>query len=464
MNTSNKKAIKAASWYTISNFISKASLYIFTPLYIRLLSKSEYGLYNNFLAWQSVLLIIFSFNLSSSINTAYIDYKNKNKFNGFITTISIASIILPLILMIIILLYNTIFIDIFGLELKYLIILLSYLTFGNTLTIFQIEQMTIFNYKIASLLTITVSISSVITTLLLLYFIDDKLLAILIGNTVITVFVSLFLTIYIIHKNRKIKYEYFKYAFIYSLPLIPHLISTSILNTSGRIMISKYCGNEKAALFSLIYTISMVLMLIVSSINKAWIPWFFKKLSNDNIIDIQIAIGRIFPFVCLSTLGICLVGPEIVFIIGGSEYMQSINLLPAIVLHCFIFYIYTLYVNIEFYNKKTVGIALATITIAIINVLLNYIFIIFFDYIAVAYATFISSLLLLLFHVYNVKTQKMLYVFNNILFVKLATITIILSLSSIVLYNYTIVRFLFILIISIMFLLLYKKYIGFKYN
>lgn len=464
MNTSNKKAIKAASWYTISNFISKASLYIFTPLYIRLLSKSEYGLYNNFLAWQSVLLIIFSFNLSSSINTAYIDYKNKNKFNGFITTISIASIILPLILMIIILLYNTIFIDVFGLELKYLIILLSYLTFGNTLTIFQIEQMTIFNYKIASLLTITVSISSVITTLLLLYFIDDKLLAILIGNTVITVFVSLFLTIYIIHKNRKIKYEYFKYAFIYSLPLIPHLISTSILNTSGRIMISKYCGNEKAALFSLIYTISMVLMLIVSSINKAWIPWFFKKLSNDNIIDIQIAIGRIFPFICLSTLGICLIGPEIVFIIGGSEYMQSINLLPAIVLHCFIFYVYTLYVNIEFYNKKTVGIALATITIAIINILLNYIFIIFFDYIAVAYATFISSLLLLLFHVYNVKIQKMLYVFNNILIVKLATITIILSLSSIVLYNYTIVRFLFILIISIMFLLLYKKYIGFKYN
>ena len=101
MNTSNKKAIKAASWYTISNFISKASLYIFTPLYIRLLSKSEYGLYNNFLAWQSILLIIFSFNLSSSINTAYIDYKNKNKFNGFITTISIASIILPLILMVV---------------------------------------------------------------------------------------------------------------------------------------------------------------------------------------------------------------------------------------------------------------------------------------------------------------------------------------------------------------------------
>ena len=205
-------------------------------------------------------------------------------------------------------------------------------------------------------------------------------------------------------------------------------------------------------------------MLIVSSINKAWIPWFFKKLSNNDIIDIQIAISKIFPFICLSTLGICLVGPEIVFIIGGSEYMQSINLLPAIVLHCFIFYIYTLYVNIEFYNKKTVGIALATIIIAIINILLNYIFIVFFDYIAVAYATFISSLLLLLFHVYNVKLQKMLHVFNNILIVKLATITIILSLSSIVLYNYTIVRFLFILIISIIFLLLYKKYIGFKYN
>ena len=41
------KALKSGVWYTASNFLVKSIGFITTPLFTRLLTKTEFGIFNN---------------------------------------------------------------------------------------------------------------------------------------------------------------------------------------------------------------------------------------------------------------------------------------------------------------------------------------------------------------------------------------------------------------------------------
>ena len=62
-----------------------------------------------------------------------------------------------------------------------------------------------------------------------------------------------------------------------------------------------------------------------------------------------------------------------------------------------------MFVNIEQYKKKTIGMALASVSAAVLNCVLNAIFIPMHGYIAAAYTTLAGYLFLLLMHMYLVK-------------------------------------------------------------
>ena len=67
-NSNNAKAIKSGVWYTASNFLLKAIGFITTPIFTRLLTQAEYGDYNNFTSWLSILTIIATLNMESTIS------------------------------------------------------------------------------------------------------------------------------------------------------------------------------------------------------------------------------------------------------------------------------------------------------------------------------------------------------------------------------------------------------------
>ena len=53
----NAKALKSGFWYLIANFATKAMALITTPIFTRLLTKEEFGEYNNFISWMSIAVI-----------------------------------------------------------------------------------------------------------------------------------------------------------------------------------------------------------------------------------------------------------------------------------------------------------------------------------------------------------------------------------------------------------------------
>ena len=79
---------------------------------------------------------------------------------------------------------------------------------------------------------------------------------------------------------------------LFNLPLIPHYLSNYILNQSDRLMIGKMVGNTQAAYYSVAYTISTMMILIMNAINNSLTPYIYQSLENNNNIFINSIIGE----------------------------------------------------------------------------------------------------------------------------------------------------------------------------
>jgi O-antigen/teichoic acid export membrane protein len=122
-----------------------------------------------------------------------------------------------------------------------------------------------------------------------------------------------------------------------------------------------------------------------------------------------------------------------------------------------------MYVNYAFYEKKTKYIAAITIITGVLNVLLNYLLIPKFGYVAAAWTTLISYIVLFLLHYINVKwVIKVKRITNVRIFFRPTLILILLWILHFFLItyieNYILKLILRILIFSLIFVLTYRNF------
>ena len=66
MDKNNNKIIKAGLGYTVGNYLIKGLTFLTVPIFARLLSQNDYGIYNTFVAYESFLYLFIGFALHSS--------------------------------------------------------------------------------------------------------------------------------------------------------------------------------------------------------------------------------------------------------------------------------------------------------------------------------------------------------------------------------------------------------------
>ena len=92
--------------------------------------------------------------------------------------------------------------------------------------------------------------------------------------------------------------------------------------------------------------------------------------------------------------------------------MEAQYVMPPIAMGAICQFLYTMFVNIEQARKKTLGMAIASAIAALINFILNSIYIPKFGYIAAAYTTLIGFMCLLFMHMFLVKIIGFSSVYN----------------------------------------------------
>ena len=210
------------------------------------------------------------------------------------------------------------------------------------------------------------------------------------------------------NKNITLKREFFSYALVFSIPLIIHSLSIYVLGQSDRLMIKYFCGNDFVGIYSLVHQYAILITLVTNSINQAWNPWFHDNYALGNCALIREKVTPLILLGCYIGVGCVGIAPEAIRILGGENYLDGLGAVVPITLGVIIEFVYTQYIIIEMHLKKTKYVSLGTGIAAVINLALNYICIPKFGYIAAAYTTLVSYLVLLIIH--HVITRMVLHI------------------------------------------------------
>lgn len=221
-------------------------------------------------------------------------------------------------------------------------------------------------------------------------------------NIVVGIFFSILLAV---KAKFKIRLEYCKYALKFNIPLIPHYLSMYVLSSSDRIMISRMVNHTATAIYSVAYTVASVISIVWQSIESSLSPWIYEKLSTNNKQSVRSLTTKsimLFAFLCLFCT---LFAPEIMTILAPKEYSLGIYVIPPVAAGVYFTAIYSLYMRIELFYKQTNFAAVATGVAALSNIILNYVCITIFGFVAAAYTTLTCYGMLSLLHYINIKKR-----------------------------------------------------------
>ncbi len=459
-NESSASTFKITIWYVIANVFTKGLAMLSTPIFTRILSQNEYGQFSTFTSWESIIMILVTLNFTSSIARAKYDFEGR--MNEYISSILICSNVVTFAAYFIIELNRHFFENLFSMDIMYIRMLFVYLLFEPAFEYLQFKHRIFRKYKFFVAFSISSAIIRTLTSILLVLLLKNKLLGRICGYIIPIIIFNFFLWISIIKNGRTVSRDCIIYACRISVPLIPHALSGIVLGSSDRIMITHFCGSDVTALYSVAYSVSMLAALFWNAMNRAWTPWLFDNINagNEELIrkNSKIYLG-IFTYLIM---GVLLITPEIILILGGQKYYSARYVMPPVILGCAFQFVYGMYVNIETYEKKTFIISLGTTSAAILNIVLNWIFIPKYGYMAAAYTTMLSYFALFAFHYLIVKLRIKKYyntLFDNKFVFLMIAVMLLFWMTSYILYQYNIIRYVLIAVyVLILWAIIWKKY------
>lgn len=452
------KPLIASIVYMAVVFFQNGINLITTPIFSRILTTSEYGITSTYQSWYNILTIFVTLNLSAGVyNNALLDFdKKRNKMTSSFLSISIT---LSIIFFFIYVLFKNQIKNLLGLS-EYLIdfMFVNFLTAPAWGFFITKEK---FDYKYIKPLILTIItfiLNPIIGIIGINLFPNNKAVSKVIFCGLPTLLVNTIMLVSILKKGKCFfNKTFWKYALSFNIPLIPHYLSNVILAQSDRIMIQKMISDSAAGIYGVSYNLSMVVQGVFTGINAAWIPFTYKRLKSNNYNKIGKYSNVLLLFITFISLVLILCAPEIIKILAPIEYYSAIWVIPPIVLGLYFSFLSSLFANVEFYYKKNIFVTIATTCAAILNIILNFIFIPKFGFIAAGYTTLIGYIALTIAHFIFMRKIQPQKIYDTKTLFKISISVIITALIFTCLYNFLVIRYIIIFIVVLIILLNLKK-------
>lgn len=461
MNIKNdgKSTMNSMIFYTIANIISIIVSLIAIPILTNLLVPADMGIAVSFNTLKTILSYVFLLSVYITIDRAILDLKEK--INEYLSSIFIVSTISLTAFFVIYLIFQNQINHYLSITtpLMLLMFLIIFLTNGFTLlgTYWNFKNYYVRNFIISLL---SVPVAQIVSILLVMFLNNNKYLGRIIGVDIFSIIFGIIFGIIILVKGKfKFKKEYIKYALKICIPILPHLVSQLLLAQSSLLIIKYFSGASSTGIYSTAFTISMVLYTFLFQILKPWSPWVYRRLDENNTKSIYeyseylIIIG----FIC--TMGISTISSEAINLFLNNNYSQAAYIVQPLFLGVFFQFISIFFYDVQYYHKKSKRITIISLLSAGLNIILSYLFVTKFGFMYVGYATAISYFFLAVMHYINYKKINNSNIYNIKIMISYSMFAVTIIALNILFVNNWIIRYLiFIISITIVLALSYKKW------
>ena len=453
--------IRASFWFLICRFLQKGISVITTPIFTRLMTTAEYGQYNVFNSWLNIVSIVVTINLSSGMYTRglvkYSDRKEK-----FSSSLQILTLLLTICWTLIYVIFHKEINNYSSLTTLQMLAMFVMIWTTAAFTFWIAEQRVDLNYQKLVTLTVIASIAKPLLGIILVINLDDKVTARIIGLAIVELIIYTGCFISQVKRGGIHNIRCFwKDALLFNIPLIPHYLSMTILNGADKIMIERMIGASESGIYSLAYSVAMVMGLFNSALIDTIVPWLYKKI---NVGDIK-SIGKVaYPsWLLIGGINLLLIilAPELVSFFAPKPYHDAIWIIPPVALSQLFIFLYNFFSVFEFFYAKTTLVAIASCAGAVLNIILNYIFLPIFGYYAAGYTTLICYIVYALMHYLFMKNicKKELginEIYDKKILIGFCAAYLVVGISLIFTYKYPMIRY-GIAVVCVVLMIIYRK-------
>lgn len=397
------KIIKSLSIRTllmmVSTILLNAISIITAPIFTRILTTGDFGIYSLYLSWISILAIVFGLQTYGSLNNAKVDFDDK-EYENYCANVFLLSMIGSVFWGIFLLIIYPYVEGILGLPKDCRLWLLSgswgvyMVNFASSYLV--IEKKVVQNLLISIAVTLTITFGSI--GLILNSALEGYYARVLMHGGVYLI-TGLCIAYYFLGKRKvEIHLSYWKYCLQMTLPLVIHSLSGILLAQSDRIMLMSTKGEEVVGVYSFCYTIALPISVVAGAINSAWTPEYYSLMHMGKDKEIEEHYNRQMFLITGICCGYIMVSPEILKMLSVRDYWEGIGVISLVIISYFFNFLYFFPANYEFYNKKTKYIAGSTVGAAVLNIVLNYFLIPEYGMFGAAIATILAYVMLFFIH------------------------------------------------------------------
>lgn len=440
---------KASICFAFCAMLQKGILFLTTPIFTRLLSPDQYGLFSLYSSWLSIVTVICTLNLNYNVFFRGLIEFPEDK-DSYTSSMQGITTFLTLIIFSTYLIRPDIWISITGLSGELIFCMFLEMLLAPAYYFWLSKQRAEYKYVAVSVITVLSLLLSTGLAVIAVMLTDCGVLARVYPVVLIDVCIGAFFYLLNLMRGRSLfTGKFWKYALAFNFPLLPHYLSDVILNQVDRVMIGDICGVSYTAIYSVAYAVAMLVSLFNSSVNASLIPWTYEKLKSDNSEserEIK-SIGSVLSFAvaALSCITIA-IGPELVGVLGPEEYQEAAWIMPPVGISALLmFYVY-LFVNVETYYGKNRYVAYVSCAAAFLNVVLNAALLPSFGFVAASWATLACYCFMTFGHYYFMrkvrnKASHSASVFNDRLLIAIAAGTMAFGLFMLFVYTHPLVRY-----------------------
>ena len=391
----SRQTAKTAVLNTIANGIALVVGMVMVPIIARIISQEELGIASTFLANRNIFVIVITLAVYSYVHKAMLEFRDEKK--NYIFSVSVFCVAMTGLAFLVCLPFKSRLQALLSMDdFLYYWLFLSILSFA----LYNIAYYyCVFHNKYIIVFAIVMSVgplSQFVSVFLAHVMSDRKYIGRVIGLDSLYVIVAVCLIVWLLVSGKKsFRGKYLSGTLRFTVPVIPHLLSQMVLTQCDLIMISYYCGDDKSGIYSMGHTVGYLALTAVLQLMASWSPWVYRRLEGKETDSIKQNSGLMVLLGAYLSIGLMTVAPELIRIFLPKEYLPCIYILPPLIAAMFFQFIYLFFYDLEYYYKKPVWIATASVIAAVLNLILNKIFIVRYGYVAACYTTFVSYFVLL---------------------------------------------------------------------
>ena len=344
--TRKQAASRAGLWYTVGNILLKGCVFFTLPIFTRMLSTGDFGIYNSYIAYENLIQAVLGLGLYGTVKNAKLDFEKE--FKEYISAVfSLSIVFFGVSIIIVNVLYSSVFHRI-GFS-RFVLNCLMFQSFGGYFIHFYGTKLNVeFRYKPYLLISVFNTIGSILLSILLILYVfpNERYLGRIFGSALLPILITIFVGGGILLKGKKLfDKRMWRYAVSIGLPLVPHVVSQSILSQFDRIMIKDIVGVSESGIYSSIYTICTILYVICLSLDNAWTPWLFYQVHDGKEKEVFDASRKYCELFAILTLGFMSVMPEVSKVFLAPDYWSGISLIYPIAISNFCIFMYLMPVS-----------------------------------------------------------------------------------------------------------------------